>query len=254
MTVSPGAATTNEMTQNVGSMRNIGLEATIGARIIETQDFTWNTSYNIAWNKNEITKLNNSDDPNYYVTLGGMGATGNTCQAHKVGHPAYSFLLLEQVYDINGHPIEGAYVDQKVTMSWNNTLSYKNWDFGISLRASIGNYVYNNVRAKRTYKSNLYANSTLRNLVKSDDYFMTQQFYSDYYLENAGYVRCDNITLGYTWPKLLKENLRLRIYGAVQNPFVITKYKGIDPESAGGIDSGVYPRATTYTFGLVASF
>lgn len=273
VTVSPGAATTNEMTQNVGSMRNIGLEATIGARIIETQDFTWNTSYNIAWNKNEITKLNNSDDPNYYVTLGGMGATGNTCQAHKVGHPAYSFLLLEQVYDINGHPIEGAYVDQngdgqinssdyvlrhskdpKVTMSWNNTLSYKNWDFGISLRASIGNYVYNNVRAKRTYKSNLYANSTLRNLVKSDDYFMTQQFYSDYYMENAGYVRCDNITLGYTWPNLLNDRLKLRLYGAVQNPFVITRYKGIDPEVFDGIDNSVYPRPVSYTLGIIATF
>ena len=273
VTVSPGAATTNEMTQNVGSLRNLGLEATIGARIIDTEDFTWNTSYNIAWNKNEITKLNNSNDPNYMVTLGGMGATGNTCQAHKVGHPAYSFLLYEQIYDNNGHPIEGAYVDQngdgqinssdlvlkhskdpKVTMSWSNTLTYKNWDFGISLRASIGNYIYNNVRAKRTYKSNLYANSTLRNLVVSDDYFNTQQYYSDYYLENAGFVRCDNITLGYTFTDLLNNKLKLRLYGAVQNPFVITRYKGIDPEVFDGIDNNVYPRPVSYTIGLIATF
>ena len=273
VTVSPGAATTNEMTQNVGSLRNLGLEATIGARIIDTEDFTWNTSYNIAWNKNEITKLNNSNDPNYMVTLGGMGATGNTCQAHKVGHPAYSFLLYEQIYDKNGHPIEGAYVDQngdgqinssdlvlkhskdpKVTMSWSNTLTYKNWDFGISLRASIGNYIYNNVRAKRTYKSNLYANSTLRNMVVSDDYFNTQQYYSDYYLENAGFVRCDNITLGYTFTDLLNNKLKLRLYGAVQNPFVITRYKGIDPEVFDGIDNNVYPRPVSYTIGLIATF
>ncbi len=274
VTVSPGAATTNEMTQNVGSLRNLGIEATIGARIIETEDFTWNTSYNIAWNKNKITKLNNSNDPDYAVKLGGMGATGNTCQVHKVGHPAFSFLLYEQIYDVNGDPIEGAYVDQngdgvindadlvlrhsrdpKVTMSWNNTLSYKNWDFSISLRASIGNYVYNNVRAKHTYTNSLYMNSTLRNLVTNDNiYFKDQQYYSDYYLENAGYVRCDNITLGYTWPELLNNKLRLRLYGAVQNPFVITRYKGIDPEVFEGIDNSVYPRPVSYTIGLIATF
>lgn len=281
VTVSPGAATTNEMTQNVGSLRNMGLELTVGARAIDTEDFKWNTNFNVAWNKNKITKLNNSNDPDYYVTLGGMGATGNTCQAHKVGHPAASFLLYEQVYDRNGHPIEGAYVDQdgdgqitskdlvlkhspepKVTMSWNNTFSYKNWDLGFALRASIGNYLYNNVRAKHTYKSNLYANSTLRNMVVSDDYFNTQQFYSDYYLENAGFVRCDNITLGYTWPDLLNNHLRLRLYGAVQNPFVITRYKGIDPEispgtddgSYGGVDNCVYPRPVSYTIGIIATF
>lgn len=273
VTVSPGAATTNEMTQNVGSLRNIGVEATIGARVIDTEDFTWNTSYNIAWNKNKITKLNNSNDPDYYVALGSMGATGNTCQAHKVGHPAYSFLLLEQIYDENGRPIEGAYVDQngdgqinsadyvlrhsrdpKVTMSWTNTLSYKNWDFSIAMRASIGNYVYNNIRAKHTYKNSLYMNATLRNLVKSDDYFVAQQYYSDYFLENAGYVRCDNITLGYTWPELLNNKLKLRLYGAVQNPFVITRYKGIDPEVFDGIDNSVYPRPVSYTLGIIATF
>lgn len=281
VTVSPGAATTNEMTQNVGSLRNMGLELTVGARAIDTEDFKWNTNFNVAWNKNKITKLNNSNDPDYYVPLGGMGATGNTCQAHKVGHPAASFLLYEQVYDRNGHPIEGAYVDQdgdgqitskdlvlkhspepKVTMSWNNTFSYKNWDLGFALRASIGNYLYNNVRAKHTYKSILYANSTLRNMVVSDDYFNTQQFYSDYYLENAGFVRCDNITLGYTWPDLLNNHLRLRLYGAVQNPFVITRYKGIDPEispgtddgSYGGVDNCVYPRPVSYTIGIIATF
>ena len=274
VTVSPGAATTNEMTQNVGSLRNVGIEATIGARVIQTNDFTWTTSYNIAWNKNKITKLNNNNDPDYYVPLGSIGATGGTGQAHKVGLPAYSFLLYEQIYDQNGKPIEGAYVDQngdgqinssdlvfkhsrdpKVTMSWNNTLSYKNWDFGISLRASIGNYVYNNVRAKHTYKSSLYTNSTLRNLVANDGvYFVNQQYYSDYYLENAGFVRCDNITLGYTWPELLNNKLRLRVYGAVQNPFVITKYKGIDPEVFDGIDNSVYPRPVSYTIGLIATF
>lgn len=273
VTVAPGSATTNMMDQNIGTLRNIGLEATIGARVISTKDFMWKTSYNIAWNHNEITKLNNTDDPNSYVTTGSMGATGNTCQAHKAGYAAYTFLLYEQVYDSNGDPIEGCYVDQngdgqinqvdlvfkhsrdpKVTMTWNNNFSYKNWDFSFSLRANIGNYVYNNVKAGRIYTAGMYTNSTLRNLVKNDVYFSGQEFYSDYFLENAGFLRCDNITVGYTWDNLIKNQLRLRLYGAVQNPFVITKYSGIDPEIFDGIDSSVYPRPVTFNIGVVATF
>ena len=274
VTVAPGAATTNELTQNVGSLRNIGIEATIGAKPIYTDNFVWNTSLNVAWNKNKITKLNASSDPGYYVPLGGMGATGNTCQAHKVGLPAYTFLLYEQIYDQEGKPIEGAYVDQngdgqinsedlvfkhsrdpKVTLAWNNNFSFGNWDLGFQLRASIGNYVYNNVLAQRSYLDGTYSNSSLRNVVANDGvYFNTQQYYSDYYLKNAGYVRCDNITLGYTWNDLLNDNLRLRLYGAVQNPFVITKYKGIDPEVFSGIDSSTYPRPVSFTIGLIANF
>lgn len=276
VTVAPGAATTNEMTQNVGSLRNIGVEATIGAKPVVTESVTWNTSLNVAWNQNKITKLNASSDPNYYVPLGGMGATGNTCQAHKVGYPAYTFLLYEQIYDQEGKPIEGAYVDQngdgqinsedlifkhskdpKVTLAWNNSINVKNWDFGIQLRASIGNYMYNNVRAGRTYLNGTYQNSSLRNVVRNDGvYFTSQQYYSDYYLENASYLRCDNITVGYTWNfgEMSEEWLRLRLYGAVQNPFVITKYKGIDPEVFSGIDSSTYPRPISVTIGLIATF
>ena len=271
VTVSPGAATTNVMTRNVGSLRNIGLEATIGARIIDTEEFTWNTSYNIAWNRNKITDLVNGQI--MFVDDSGMGSTGMKCQVHTVGKPANSFYLYEQVYDVDGNPIEGAYVDQngdgeindsdrvichsrdpKVTMTWGNTFSWKNWDLGFQLRANIGNYLYNNIRAKRTFMSNTFTNSTLRNLVHNDVYFENSQYLSDYYLENAGFVRCDNITLGYTFPHLCNDKLRLRLYGAVQNPFVITKYKGIDPEVFSGVDNSTYPRPVSYTFGLIATF
>ncbi len=278
VTVAPGAATSNMMDQNIGTLRNVGLEATIGARIFDTEDFTWNTSLNVAWNKNEITKLNNTDDPNSYVTTGGIsGGTGNTVQAHKVGYPAYTFLLYEQVYDPQGNPIEGCYVDQngdgniddndrvfkhskdpKVTMAWNNTFSYKNWDFGFQLRASIGNYVYNDVLSTHSTLTSTFNNDALSNMIKTDYYFKggqeTNTYLSDYWLKNAGFVRCDNITVGYTWPNLLDNNLRLRLFGAVQNPFVITKYKGLDPEVFGGIDNNVYPRPVTFTLGLVATF
>ena len=269
VTFPPGAMTTNQVIQNIGSLRNIGIEATIGARVIDTQDFTWNTSYNVAWNKNKITKLVQGE----LVQLGGIGSTGLQGQVHAVGYPASSFWLLEQIYDQNGNPIEGAYVDQngdgvindddrvikhspdpKVTMTWNNSFSYKGFDLSFSLRANIGNYVYNNVLAKRSFFNNVAVNSRLMNMVDNPVYFNNEQYRSDYYLRNAGFVRCDNITLGYTWPNLLNNNLRLRLYGAVQNPFVISKYKGIDPEISGGIDNSTYPRPVSYTVGLIATF
>lgn len=274
VTATPGAFTTNMLDQNIGSLRNIGVEATIGARVIDTDNFTWNTSFNVAWNKNEITKLNNEGT---YVQIGGIaGGNGNTVQVHQVGYPAYSYLLYEQVYDSNGEPIEGAYVDQdgngqidsndlvikhskdpKVTMSWNNSISYKNWDFSMQLRASIGNYVYNNALAGNTTLSETYRNG-LSNLLVADYYFQggqtTNTYMSDYWLENAGFVRCDNITVGYTWPNLIDNNLNLRLYGAVQNPFVITKYRGLDPEVFSGIDNNVYPRPVSFTLGVIATF
>lgn len=272
--VAPGSTTTNQMVRNIGDLRNIGLEATIGARVFDTENFKWNTSLNVAWNKNKITKLNDSADDDFIIPVGGISmGTGNNVQAHKVGYAANTFRLYEQIYDEAGDPIEGVYVDQngdgiinekdlvmkhspdpKVTMAWNNSFSYKNWDFGFVLRASIGNYVYNDARACRTYRNGTWQNSALRNMVKSDWYFDGQQPFSDAFLENAGFVRCDNITVGYTWPDLLNNNLRLRLYGAVQNPFVITKYKGIDPEIYEGIDRSTYPRPVSFTIGVIATF
>ena len=279
--VPAGQTTTNYMDRNIGELRNIGIEANIGAKPVVTRDFTWSTGINVAWNKNELTKLtgSNEEDQSYYLQAAGNPASENAgaLQVHKAGHPAYSFYLLEQVYDQNGQPIPNQYVDQnqdgeindadlvirhsrdpKVTLSWNNTFNYKNWDLGIQLRANVGNYVFNSVLAS---KSNLTTVDRygLNNLVKTDFYFNdasanSNLVRSDYFLEDASFVRCDNITLGYTWNELLNNNLRLRLFGAVQNPFVITKYRGLDPEVFSGIDSNVYPRPVTFTLGLVATF
>ncbi len=276
VTIPVGSATTNMLNQNIGSLENMGVEFGITARPIVTKDFTWTVNYNVAWNRNEITKLNNDGS---YVTTGGIsGPTGNTCQVHAVGYPANSFFLYEQVYDENGLPIEGVFVDQngdnviddddkvinkspdpKVTMTFGSTFNYKNWDFGFNLRASIGNYVYANVLSDKTTLNRTYRNSSPSNLIDSDFYFdgglSTANLYmSDYWLRNGSFLRCENITVGYTWPSLLKDQLRLRLYGAVQNPFVITKYDGLDPEVFGGIDNNIYPRPITFTLGLVATF
>ena len=274
VTAAPGAFTTNMLDQNIGSLRNIGVEGTLGARLIDTGVATWQSSLNVAWNRNEITKLNNEGT---YVQTGGIsGGNGNTAQVHQVGYPAYSYLLYEQIYDKDGLPIEGAYVDQdgngvidsndliikhskdpKVTMSWNNNINYGNWDLGFQIRASIGNYVYNNALAGNSTLSETFRNG-LSNLLDTDFYFQGGQtlntYLSDYWLENASFVRCDNITLGYTWPSLIDHQLRLRVFGAVQNPFVITGYKGLDPEVFGGIDNNVYPRPVTFNLGVVATF
>ena len=279
--VPAGMTTTNYMDRNIGELRNHGLEATVTAKPVVTKDFTWTTAVNVAWNENELTKLtgSNAEDQNYYLQAAGNPASENAgaLQIHKAGHPAYSFYLLEQVYDQNGQPIPNQYVDQngdgtidaadlvikhsrdpKVTMSWNNTINYKNWDFGIVLRANIGNYVFNSVRASKTNLTTV-DRYGLNNVIKSDFYFNdasanSNLVRSDYFLENASFIRCDNITLGYTWPELLNNALRLRLFGAVQNPFVITKYKGLDPEVFSGIDNNVYPRPVTFTLGLVATF
>ncbi|MDE5975796.1 MAG: SusC/RagA family protein, partial [Muribaculaceae bacterium] len=147
--------------------------------------------------------------------------------------------------------------DPAVTINWQNTFNWKNWDLGFALRSSIGNWVYN-----ANEKNNCFISSTntapLSNLL--DDTYLwkitrdTREITSDYFVRNASFLRCDNITLGYTWPSLINGNLRLRLYGAVQNPFVITKYKGLDPEVGSGIDNNVYPRPITFTLGVVAQF
>lgn len=275
-TVPAGSNLTNAMNTNIGDLENTGIEFNINTRPIVTRDFTWTSDFNISWNKNKITKLTDGDDPGYFIATGGISAgTGTNIQAHMVGHPAYSFYVYQQVYDVNGDPIEGQFVDRngdgqiteadkyiyhsrdpKVVFTWNNTFNYKNWDFGMVLRANIGNWVYNDFEAANTSIS-LTSSAPLSNLMNNRFLFNdlgVRGVQSDYFVRNASFLRCDNITIGYTWPNLLNDALRLRLYGAVQNPFVITKYNGLDPEVFGGIDNAVYPRPVTVSFGIVAQF
>ncbi len=267
--VPAGSMTVAQIYQNIGDMENYGIEFAINAKPIVTDDFVWNLSYNVGWNHNRITNLNGLT----FEVGGGFGGTGGNCQIQKEGYPANSFYLYQQVYDADGKPIEGAFVDQngdgqidshdrvvnhskdpKVTMTFASNFRYKNWDFGFTLRSSLGQYVYAAALRGGTATDALYRNNQLGNLFKSDVYFNTNHNESDYWLRNANFVRCDNITLGYTFDNLLREKLRLRLFAAVQNPFVITKYKGLDPEVFDGVDNNIYPRATTWSLGLVANF
>lgn len=268
--------TSNKMWNNIGTLRNIGVEVTVGAKPVITNDFTWNTAVNVAWNKNEITELQGGTE----TVAGRLSDTAGTpIQWHIVGEPAFTYKVFEQVYDNSGDPIEGQYVDQnhdgvindddlikyhsrdpKVTISWNNNFQWKNWDLGFTLRANIGNYVYNQLGYDgcRVY-SVAAAQYQLGNLLADRPLFTNSATgenlkRSSYFVENASFLRCDNITLGYTFRDLLQEKLTLRIFAAVQNPFVITKFTGLDPEEFGGIQTNPYPRPITTTLGIVATF
>ena len=222
------------------------------------------------------------NDPDYKVYTGGISAgTGGTIQAHAVGHTAGSFYVYQQVYDADGMPIEGQVVDRNgdgqiseddqyfyknpvapVTMGLASRLEYKNWDFGFSLRASIGNYVYNNneqgmanVNPTEVWKSSLlYMNNYTYEAIARNwqTYQITSQL-SDFYVHNASFLKCDNITLGYSF-KTYDDYLNGRVYLTASNVFTITKYDGLDPEVANGFDSNMYPRPMTFILGVNLNF
>jgi len=280
------AAGTNFVTQfnkNIGSLYNTGVEAAISWKVIQKKDWFWQLDYNFTYNKNRITKILGSSSD--VVKTGGISSgTGNTIQAHAVGHPANSFYVYQQVYDDNGLPIEGVYVDRNadgkindddlyfykspmapVTMGLASRLEYRNWDFGFSLRANIGNYVFNDVEAGMSNIATVYTASqgygylTNRTPVVIENNWQTySNVLSDYFVHNASFLKCDNITLGYSFADLFKsgnwQGINGRIYGTVNNVFTITKYKGTDPEVFGGIDNNVYPRPITFILGLNLNF
>lgn len=283
------AAGTNFNTQlisNIGSLKNSGIEFSINAKPVVTKDFVWDLGYNVTWNDNEITKLTGADNDQYYVETGGVstGISGATCQVQKVGYPMNSFFVYQQVYDQNGKPIENMYVDRNgngiidpddryiykkpaadVLMGLTSKFTYKNWDLSFALRASLNNYVYNDVLASKSnvgkggifnhgYYSNRPIDAVNLGFEGIGDYFL-----SDRFVENASFLRCDNITLGYSFNGLGKTTgytgVGGRVYATVQNPFVVTKYTGLDPEAgADGIDKNIYPHPVTFLVGLSLQF
>ncbi|MGF0097478.1 SusC/RagA family TonB-linked outer membrane protein [Prevotella sp. SGI.027] len=281
VTAPAGTNFSNELLTNVGTLENKGVELSLTAHPITTKDFQWTVGYNVSYNKNTITKLTFNDDPKYKgVIHGGIdGATGYNIQINAVNKPYNSFYVFEQMYDENGTPIEGAYVDQNndnkideadlipykksapdVYMGLTSQMNYKNWDLSFALRSSIGNYVYNNTQSNREAwdGSQMYDQTGfLKNRLNSaaNKNFHIGQFRSSYYVQKADFVRMDNFTLGYTFNKLFNDKHSARLYFTVQNPFVITNYSGIDPEISGeGIDKNIYPRPISFMFGFNFKF
>jgi iron complex outermembrane receptor protein len=278
--IPPAAGTnlTNQIITNIGNMVNKGVEFSLNYRAIQKQDIDWTIGLNATFNHNEITKLTSSNDPSYkgVVTGGIAGGVGNYIQIHSVGYASHSFYVYEQVYDANGKPIEGLYVDRngdgkfsdldkyragspdaKVLAGISSTLRYKNLDFSFSGRLSLGNLVYNNMSSNYGSYSEIYRSvGFLANLNRSvlKTNFANPQYWSDYYLEDGSFFKMDNMTLGYNVKKLFNDKSNMRIYGSVQNLFTITRYTGLDPEIYGGIDNNIYPRPRTFMLGVNVEF
>ncbi|MDR3652070.1 MAG: TonB-dependent receptor [Paludibacter sp.] len=273
--VPAGSNFINNLLTNIGSLENKGAELTIGGRPIQTKDFNWDLSYNMSYNHNQITKLTRGTIANYGIiptTSGISGATGSTIGWDQVGSPVNSFHVYKQVYDVNGKPIEGAYatipgttnnlyVDHSAapdfTLGLSSRMTYKKWFLNFSMHSEIGNYNYNNVQSNNQLLNNSYSSSGfLMNIVSSAlvTNFANAQYFSDYYVQNASFLKMDNISLGYNFTKLFNTKLAASLYGTVQNVFTITNYKGLDPEVAGGIDNNIYPRPQVYLVGLKLNF
>ncbi|WP_294616095.1 TonB-dependent receptor [uncultured Bacteroides sp.] len=287
-TVSAPAGTnfTNQITANVGTMKNEGLEFNINAVAIRTKDFSWELGYNVTWNKSEITKLTVNYNPEYegIAAANAPFGTGVVLSRHQVGATPYNFWLFQQVYDENGNAIQGALVDRnkdgQITdadryftnknpladcyMGLSSQFTYKNWDLGFNLRASIGNYAFNASNADNGTLNNFGNQGSLSNYNKAaieytNGFKLTnavEHKCSDMYLENASYMKMDNITFGYTFKKFFTDKISGRISASVQNVFTVTKYSGLDPEIPGvnGIDNNIWPRPRTYTLGLNLNF
>ena len=279
--VAAGSNFRNKVTSNIGSLHNTGFEFMTTVRPIQTKDWQWEVSYNFTYNHNEIDELIDGVGADYFVeTGGGLTGTGGNIQAHTVGKPVSAFHVYQQVYDQNGKPIPNAFVDRNgngyldsgdryyyykpaadVLMGLSSKVQYKNWDLGFSMRASLGNYVFNSTASgsSNVGAGSVYTNSNLNNLrtVAVERGFTNvsqQQYASDYFVENASFLKLDNITLGYSFNKLFGTSINGRAYATVQNVMTITNYTGIDPEVASGVDGDIYPRPITTILGVSLNF
>lgn len=276
--IANGVNFSNFINTNVGSMEVKGFELTLKGTPVSTRDLTVNVGANFTTFSSKITKLNLTNDPTYLGNFNGGIGVDAFIRNDQVGYSANSFFPYQQVYDAAGRPVEGLYVDRSGSggsvvgnnlnryryktpvpdflIGINSRVSYKKFDFSFSGRLSIGNYVYNNVESGRAFYNGLYNLGFFSNTLNSinDTKFTTQQIYSDYYVQNASFFRMDNLSLGYSFDKVFVERVKARLSLTVQNAFVVTNYKGLDPEVDGGIDNNIYPRPRTFLLGLNVTF
>ena len=283
LSVVPVAAGGNfdiQVLTNVGNMENKGIEVTLNTVPVKKTNLTWEFGVNFTYNTRKITNLLKQQDPNFkgIETSGIAGGTGNNIGRFNVGYSPFVYYVYKQVYDQNGKAIEGLYedinrdgaIDEKdryyykkpasdIFFGINSQVVYKKFSLGIAGHGALGTYLYNNFNSNngvlRTIKNpiNFIGNASVN---YQESGFTNNQYLSDYYIENASYFRLDNINLGYNWGKILKNKANLRIAASIQNVFVITKYKGLDPENASdtGVDNNIYPRPRTFSSGFNLDF
>lgn len=275
--VQAGTNFTNLLRTNVGNVTTTGVEVTLNAIPVQSRNVTWDLGFNFTYANPLINNLLGRDDPNFKGNrVGGIaGGTGNTIQINAVGGRPNAFYVFKQVYDQNNKPIEGLYEDlnrdgvindndlytykspdPNFYMGMNSNLMVGKWSAGFVARAYFENYVYNNVASNRGVRRGIidplgWISNTVSDYLYTN--FANNQFFSDYYIQNGSFLKFDNINVGYNAGRVIKGG-NLRVSLNVQNAFVITKYKGIDPEINGGIDNQFYPRPRTYTLGLNLDF
>lgn len=271
----PGQALTNEFIANVGSMENKGFEVNLNIKPILKEDFSLTFNSNIAYNIGEITDLNNRNtnvDNGSALPVG----TGAKLAYNTVGQQPYSAWVFEQVYDANSKPIQGAFVDKNNdgvindqdrtyvalrpnwTYGFGLNVTYKKFDLSSSFRGQLGGKVYNGRKLQsgwinRAIPTN---SNSLANVLNTDLDFTNVNGntpLSDYFLEDASFLRCQNITIGYTVDKLVK-GVNMKLYVSGSNLFLITNYSGQDPENFNAIDNNFYPRPRVYSFGVNLDF
>lgn len=280
--VPDGANLRNRGFFNIGSVRTEGVEVSLNSDIIKNDNINWNIAFNSTFIKQKVTDLGKTVDGFAGYTTGDIaGGSGNRIQINTVGFTPNSFFVYQQLYDANGKPIPGAYVDRNgdnvidnldryryhkaapdYTFGLFSTFNYHKLDFSMNWRANLGNYVFDNVNSDRGYlNAGLRRDTDLANI--TTDYYNTgfidedngtQRYLSDYFVKDASFIKLDNVTIGYTLDKKILKDVALRFSAGVQNALIITKYNGIDPERFSGIDGNVYPRARTYLFGVNANF
>lgn len=264
---------------NIGKMKNQGIE--IAAEVVAVRNEDWNIALggNVTLQNSEITGLIDGA-PKFGMATGGIdGGVDNQIQRHQVGYAPNAFFVYEQAYGADGKPIDGVFIDRNgdgvitpddqylyrkpqadVFYGLYATISYKNWDFSTSWRGSWGNYNYNNVDSNLGWSNQVLirntdlGNATTELLNTNFSYAGSERYLSDYYIQDASFIRMDNITVAYTFHNFLGTNADAKLSLGGQNLILITDYKGLDPEINNGIDKTIYPRPRMYTLGLNVNF
>jgi iron complex outermembrane receptor protein len=284
-----GSSLSNAGNANIGKMENKGIELTLNTKPISTDDLSLNLGLNFTYNDTEITQLTTNDGPDYEGVPVGLfsGGVGNYVQRHSVGYAPNTFFVYQQVYDANGKPLEGVYVDRNndgsvtnadkyrlekpsadYTVGFTTDLNYKKWNFNMSWRGSVGNYVYNNIDSNLGFEFQL-LNPGFPNVISNgvenvlESGFINggaERYLSDYYVQEASFVKLDNVSIGYNFGSVFGTTSNFSVTGSVQNVLTITDYVGLDPEVGSsdpqnrGIDYNIYPRPRIYMVGVNLNF
>jgi TonB-dependent starch-binding outer membrane protein SusC len=282
--VAPGSNFDINLITNVGNMENQGVEIAINTTPVSNKRLTWNFGFNITYNQSKITNLLKRPDPNFKgIDVSNVGGgLSNTIGKFTVGYSPFVFNVYKQVYDkTTGLPIDNLFEDLNrdgqitaddrylykkpaadILFGWNTQVAFQKWTVGLTAHGAIGNYLYNQYNSNngvlRALKNpiNFIQNGSPNYLETRFSGTSTNEYLSDYYIENASFMRLDNINIGYNFGKVMHNKAALRLSASVQNVFIITKYSGLDPEnsSSSGVDYTIYPRPRIFSIGANLDF